>query len=224
MIPKPWSHSALDDFKNCPRAFYEKKVAKSVVETKGEATLWGEEVHKHFEDFLANGVALPPEVAVHEPFLLRLLDLQHTVRYVEEKIALNRQAQPCEFFAEDVWYRGVIDFGVINGEYARLIDHKTGKHHSKFGQLKLFALHTFIRYPQVQTIRCEYYWTQTMTLNGETYTRDQIPQLWAKFIPDLKQYAQAFKTDTWQPRESGLCRGWCPVTDCEFWSPKRKRG
>ena len=37
------------------------------------------------------------------------------------------------------------------------------------------------------------------------------------------QYAQAFKTDTWQPRPSGLCNGWCPVKTCEFWQPKRNK-
>lgn len=222
MRPKPWSHSALDAFKNCPRAFHETRVTKTVTETKGEATIWGEEVHKHFEDRLTDGVVLPPTLETHEDFLHRLESMpgQQTV---EEKIALDMNGQPCAFFANGVWYRGVIDFKKVHGEHALLIDHKTGKHHSKFGQLKLFALHTFAAHPEVNTIRSEYYWTQTKTTNGETYTRDQIPALWAGFIPDLRQYAQAFKTDTWQPRQSGLCNGWCPVTTCEFWRPKRKR-
>lgn len=223
MIPMPWSHSRLEDFKNCPRAFYEKQVAKSVVETKGEATIWGERVHKHFEEYLIDGIALPPELECHEGFLQRLMALPGSLG-VEERIALNRAGQPCEFFADDVWFRGVIDVKIVNEKHALLVDHKTGKHHTKFGQLKLFALHTFAMHPEVETIRCEYYWTQTMTKNGEGYDRADIPRLWRGFVPDLKQYAQAFKTDTWQPRQSGLCRGWCPVTDCEFWSPKRKRG
>lgn len=222
MQPKPWSHSALEDFKNCPRAYYEKKVAKSVVETKGEATVWGEVVHKHFEDRLADGVVLPVEVEMHEGFLARLEALPGQL-YVEQKIALDRNAQPCEFFGDNVWFRGVIDVKKVNGDQALLVDHKTGKHHQKFGQLKLFALHTFAMHPEVMNIRAEYYWTQTLTKNGESYARADIPQLWAGFIPDLKQFAAAFKTDTWQPRQSGLCRGWCPVTSCEFWSPKRKR-
>jgi len=222
MTPKPWSYSALEDFKNCPRAFYEKKVAKSVVETKGEATLWGEHVHKQFEDFLRDGVALPADLQMHEPFLLRLLNAPGTLG-VEEKIALNIRGEPCGFFDDDVWYRGVIDAKKVHGSHALLIDHKTGKHHTKFGQLKLFALHTFTAHPEVETVRCEYYWTQTLTKNGQGYDRSQVPALWREFLPDLRQYAQAFKTDTWQPRQSGLCRGWCPVTDCEFWSPKRKR-
>ena len=218
----PWSHSRLEDFKNCPRAFYEKQIAKSVVETKGEATIWGEVVHKHFEDRLTSGVVLPRELEMHEDFLARLEALPGTLT-AEERIALNLQGQPCGFFDADVWYRGVIDVKILDTRHALLIDHKTGKHHSKFNQLRLFALHTFAKYPTIETIRCEYYWTQTMTKNGESYTRDMIPGLWAGFIPDLKQYAAAFKTDTWQPRQSGLCNGWCPVTDCEFWKPKRKR-
>jgi hypothetical protein len=223
MQPMPWSHSRLEDFKNCPRAFYEKQVAKSVVETKGEATIWGEVVHKHFEDRLVDGVVLPPELEMHEPFLARLQAMPGTLS-VEQRIALDRAGQPCEFFGDNVWFRGVIDVKIVQGSHALLLDHKTGKHHNKFGQLKLFALHTFAAHPEVETVRCEYYWTQTMTKNGEGYARADIPKLWAGFIPDLKQYADAFKTDTWQPRQSGLCRGWCPVETCEFWSPKRKRG
>ena len=72
-------------------------------------------------------------------------------------------------------------------------------------------------------MRAEYYWTQTKTTNGMTITRDQIPAIWREFLPALKQYAEAYATDTWQPRQSGLCNGWCPVTDCEFWRPKRAR-
>jgi hypothetical protein len=218
----PWSHSRLEDFKNCPRAFYEKQVAKSVIETKGEATIWGEVVHKHFEDRLVDGVVLPPELQCHESFLARLQALPGTMS-VEARIALNRSGQPCEFFGDNVWFRGVIDVKIVDGSSALLIDHKTGKHHTKFGQLKLFALHTFMAHPEVENVRCEYYWTQTMTKNGQGFARSDMPKLWNEFIPDLKQYAQAFKTDTWQPRQSGLCRGWCPVTECEFWSPKRKR-
>jgi hypothetical protein len=223
MKPMPWSHSRLEDFKNCPRAFHEKQVLKSVVEAKGEATIWGEVVHKHFEDRLVNGVVLPPEIAMHEPFLAWLESMPGQLS-VEERIALDTSAQPCEFFGDNVWFRGVIDVKIVDGPAALLIDHKTGKHHTKFGQLKLFALHTFAAHPEVETVRAEYYWTQTMTKNGHSYTRADVPKLWAEFIPDLKQYADAFLTDTWQPRQSGLCRGWCPVVDCEFWTPKRKRG
>lgn len=222
MTPKPWSHSALEDFKNCPRAFAEKRVYKSVVETKGEATIWGEVVHQHFEDRLTDGVVLPPELAEHEGFLARISALPGQ-QFVEQRIALDTSGKPCEFFADDVWFRGVIDFMKVTEDRAFILDHKTGKPHQKFGQLKLFALHTFIAHPTVQAIHAQYYWTKTATTTQETYFRSEIPELWSPFLRDLRQYAEAFKTDTWQPRQSGLCRGWCPVTTCEFWSPKRRK-
>jgi hypothetical protein len=222
MKPKPWSHSALEDFKNCPRAFHEKRVLKSVVETKGEATIWGEQVHKHFEERLVDGVVLPPALEMHEEFLAGLEALPGE-QFVEQRIALNTGGQPCEFFADDVWFRGVIDYKKVNGDHARVIDHKTGKYHQKLGQLFAFMLHTFAQHPEVQRVTAEYYWTQTKTCVGVTYGRERIPELWKMFIADLRQYAEAFKTDTWQPRQSGLCNGWCPVTSCEFWKPKRGR-
>lgn len=222
MKPLPWSHSRLEDFVNCPRAFAEKQVYKSVVEEKGEATIWGEKVHKHFEERLVDGVVLPPELECHEDFLRRLED-EPGEMFVEERIALNKRAQPCGFFDDDVWYRGVVDVKKVNGDFARLVDHKTGKQKPFSRQLKVFALHTFAAHPAVMITRCEYYWTQTMTKTGETFTRNQIPALWKSFIPDLAQYAQAFKDELWQPRQSGLCAGWCPVTSCEFWRPRRRR-
>lgn len=223
MRPMPWSHSRLESFKNCPRAFHEKDVLKSVVETKGEATVWGEQVHTHFENFLSDGVDLPEVLGVHRPFLERLIELPGTM-YVEQKIALDIRGQPCEFFSQDVWFRGIIDFAKINGTQALLIDHKTGKHHQKFQQLALFAIWAFAAYPQLETVRAEYYWTQLMSKGGETYRREDIPKLWAPIVPHLRQYAQAFRDDVWQPRQSGLCNGWCPVETCEFWKPKRRRG
>ena len=222
MTPKPWSYTALEDFVNCPRAFAEKRVFKSVIEPKSEQMLWGEHVHKVFEDRQADGVVLPVDLEHHEPFMQKLQDMPGILG-VEQRIALNTAGQPCEFFGENVWYRGVIDYRKIDNRRAYILDHKTGKQHSKFGQLQLFALHTFAEYPEVQAIKAEYYWTQTESTTGEVYTRDMMPKLWGKFIPDLKQYRQAFIEDTWQPRQSGLCNGWCPVTGCEFWKPRRMK-
>lgn len=221
MKPLPWSYTALEDFVNCPRSYYEKRVVKSVKEDKTEAIIWGEVVHKHFENRQAEGTPLPSELAEHETFMQRLQDMPGESS-TERKIALNQKGQPCGFFDKDVWYRGVIDYSKIHNDLAVLIDYKTGKPHSKFQQLKLFALHTFAERPEVNMIECRFYWTKTQTCTSEMYFRRQIEDLWKTFVPNLKQYAQAFREDIWQPRPSGLCNGWCPVKDCEFWKPRRK--
>ena len=217
MTPKPWSHSALEQFKNCPRSYHEHRIAKSVVEVKHPATLWGERVHKDFEDMMRDGIALPLDVAIHEDYLLRLKAMPGT-EMIEEQIAFNKKLQPCGYWDDDVWYRGVIDYGKIHieAERAHLVDYKTGKMHQKLGQLYLFMLWTFARYPQVQVISAEYYWTQLRTTNGAEYPRSRIPEMWSMFVPDLRQYAEAFHTDIWQPRQSGLCKKHCAVKDCEF--------
>jgi hypothetical protein len=531
--PMPWSHTALDDFINCPRQYYEKRIAKSVKEEKSEQMIWGEWVHKQFEDRQAKGTPLPVELTPHEEYMKRLEDMPGKA-YTERKVALNVKAEPCQFFDKDVWCRGIIDYTKVAGNKALIVDykglpvdtlistptgfvrmgdlcvgdlvhasdglaypvlvksqpltrpcfeitfddktkvvcdnvhlwslvdgtvvpvteltkaskipvahpvsmsvqqlpidpyvlglwladgkhtsaeiskpdeqiwsevsrrgyqigvntgktscvtrtvkgirahltnmglfrnkhiplvylqgsiqqrvdllrglmdgdgsvnplrkqvvfqntnkqlsddvkllveslgcrvnqatvtytgfgctgtayplswrprwfnpfllqrkaarvgvwgdgqswyrrviavtpvsdmttqcigvgspdntylctssrivtHNTGKMHSKFKQLKLFALNTFAMFPDVFYVDVRYYWTQHQQATGEQYTRAMIPQLWSAFTPDLRQYVEAFKTDTWQPRPSGLCAGWCPVTECEFWKPKRNK-
>ena len=144
------------------------------------------------------------------------------IHNVEQKIALDRKLQPTNFFAEDVFFRGIIDYIKVDGACAYVVDYKTGKPHQKFDQLQLFALHTFALYPDVDLVHVRFYWTQTEDETRYSYRRDDVAGIWRKFIPDLKQYAEAFKTDTWQPRQSGLCNGWCPVKECEFWKQRRK--
>jgi hypothetical protein len=219
MTPLPWSHTSLDDFNNCPRAFHAKRVEKSIREPESEQMRWGKIVHHAFERRQGDGRPLPDELAAHEPFMQRL-DGIFGDKSCEERIALNRKLEPCGFFDKDVWFRGVIDLRVVDAPTAQVVDYKTGKPHSKFAQHKLFALWMFQRYPDVQIIKCLYYWTTTLTCTAETYTRAMVPVLWSAFTPSLKQYVEAFRTDTWTPRPSGLC-GWCPLTDCEHWRPRK---
>ena len=222
--PLPWSYSSLEDFVNCPRAYHEKRILKSVKEEDNEHTIWGTTVHKHFELRQLHGTKLPPELSQFEPLMQRLDNIPGDL-YAERKVALNRELAPCDFYAKDCWWRGVIDWTKINAAEgkARVYDYKTGKMHDKFKQLKLFALHTFYSYPEIEEVNVKFYWTKTDMATGEIYYRRDIKKLWTEFIPDLRQYVEAFTTDVWQPRQSGLCNGWCPVTTCEFWKPKRMR-
>ena len=57
----------------------------------------------------------------------------------------------------------------------------------------------------------------------KVWGRAEIEALWNLFIGDLRQYAEAFKGDVWQPRPSGLCNGWCPVKTCAHWKPRRDK-
>jgi hypothetical protein len=218
MNPLPWSYSALDTFKTCPRQYHWRYVLKNK-EARSPQILWGEEVHKHFEDRQAVGKPLPDNLKDHEPFMqaLEALPGNHNT---EQKIALDVSRKPCNFFANDVWFRGVIDYIKIDlnneASKATVVDYKTGKQHRKFDQLQLFALHTFALYTNVQIVEACFYWTQTKETTPMFYRRDDMKNLWRAFVPDLMQYAEAFETDIWQARKSGLCKAWCPVLECEF--------
>ena len=223
MLPKPWSPSALEDFVNCPRAYHAKSVTKRIPYVQNEDARAGEWAHKQFELRVADGTPLPTELNEHEDFIAGLIAKPGMI-YPEQEIAFDQRAKPCGFWAKDVWCRGKLDVQNIDGEAceALVTDYKTGKPHTKFNQLKLYTLHTFAMFPGINTVTAQFYWTQTKTTTHQTYTRGQVGALWGSFVPDLKQYVEAFQTDTWQPRPSGLCKGWCPVTDCEHWSPRRK--
>jgi hypothetical protein len=223
MTPLPWSPTTIDTFVTCPFQYHGKYVTKEFKEDENNKTTeqkWGIWVHKQFEDRLAVGTPLHPDLASHEWFM-QALESAPGVLNTEQKAALDKKMRPCSFFDRNVWLRMIIDVTIIDNDHARMVDYKTGKPHRKFKQLMLNALYTFALYPSVQTIQCDYYWTKDGTLTGEMYQRDEIDKLWGHFIGDLRQYKEAFKTDTWQMRPSGLCRGWCPRTDCPHWKPKR---
>ena len=225
MIPYPWSYSALKTFTTCPAQYHAVKVLKTAADVKGEEARYGDYVHKQFELYHWEGKPLPSDLAHHTQVLIDLA-FRPGVKLLEAKLAVNRQLQPCKFFAKDVWARGIVDFAAINGSSAYIVDYKTGKRTPNTDQLELCALLIFAAYPQVQQCNAEYYMTQTQQFVPKiprVIPRSHIPALWKKFIPDLKQYAEAFKTDIWQERPSGLCRGWCPVKQCAHWTPKQER-
>jgi len=233
MKPKAWSHSALSQFNNCPRQYHEVKVLKSVVEPQGEAMVWGNRVHETMEFYLkvdpvvrsevmiAGGrVDLPPEFEVYRPYLDAILLIPGTM-YVEHEMSLDTNLVPCEKFADNVFVRGIVDVLHVDGHIARAMDHKTGKRKQDSKQMKLMALLIFAHFPQVQEIKVGFFWLKTGDKDTEKFTRADIPAIWQEFLPEIAQWKKAFATDTWQPRQSGLCHGWCPVTSCEFWKPKR---
>lgn len=226
MKPQAWSHTALDNFENCPKQFYETKVLKRWPFTTTTEMQWGRDVHKAFEDFLLYGTLLPADLKAHEEFLASF-KAEPGELAGEERIALDTGMNKCAYFdkTREVWYRGQVDArkrDVASG-VSHILDHKTGRVKNDYTQLKGFAMYEFLTQPQIHTCKVEYYWTQIRGVNGETYYREQLPEIIRFFAQKLHRYADAFLHDTFPPKQSGLCNGWCPVTSCEFWRPKRQR-
>ena len=233
MKPLPWSFSSLNKFVTCPMQYYETKVLGNFKDEPGEVAQWGTYVHKCIEDTV-NMVESIEEVAVkrawfeasfpenakiYMPQVLTAIGEMESMGCAECEMALSSSFAPCEW--QDGWVRGIIDLLKVSGSEAWCVDWKLGKVKPDSKQLKLFALMVFYHYPTVNTVHTSFEWLQFKQQTKETYTRDQIPELWAVFEKDLQQYVQAFKTDIWQCRPSGLCRGWCPVESCQHWRPKK---
>ncbi len=222
MKPLAWSHTALDTFENCPKQYYETKVAKRWPFEATQEMQWGKDVHKKFENFLLYNTPLSADLKIHEDFLAWFKALPGELAG-EERIALDTKLRDSAYFGKDVWYRGQVDARKRDLTTSYILDHKTGKVKNDYTQLKGFAMHEFLTQPHIQTVRVEYYWTQIRGTNGEVYERAQLPDLINYFAPKLHRFADAFLTNIFPPKQSGLCNGWCPVTNCEFWRPKRKR-
>ena len=225
MKPKAWSPTAIDTFDNCPRQYYGKYVTKEFAEDenkKSDEQRWGIFVHTQFEDRLAVGRPLPKELAEHEPLMAKIAALPGTL-FTEQKCTLDKKLQPCSWFERQAFVRLIIDVTVVDKTKAMILDYKTGKPHNKMKQIILCTLYTFAMYPDVKEVLAGYYWTTNGTVTEETYTRDQMDTLWGLFVKSLQQYKEAYKTDTWQMRPSGLCNGWCPDTGCQHWRPKRDK-
>ena len=230
MIPKPWSHSALDCHANCPKQYNHKYVLKDLPpEQKSAEQDWGIFVHKQFEYYGGRpGNELPVDLKIHQPFLDKLAEEGRTaaVDLVERKVALSiNPFAPCEYFAKNVWWRGVIDRQIVNKAEgrAKIVDYKTGKKKDDWCQLAENAIWTFMQYPFVNLVNAQYYWVTDQTTTKKVWGRSEIDSLVEMFAPKLADYVQSFKTETFTPRQSGLCKGWCPVKTCQFWEEKRSR-
>lgn len=209
----PWSYSSLTKFETCPRQYYEVRVAKSVVEPQGEAALAGERDHLSFENRLLHKTPLPPHLLKHEGIVRRVESAPGEL-LVEKELAITAKFKPCDWKAEDVWCRGIVDLGVVNGTSGTLLDWKTGKRKPDSTQLALFAGLGFVHYPRVKTFKTGFVWLKTSQLDKDVFTREHTSDIWREFLPRVHRMEQAFEHDKWPARPSGLCRKHCAVTSC----------
>jgi hypothetical protein len=151
------------------------------------------------------------------------LDAKPGILWTELKINLDRHARPInDAFDQLIWFRGGIDWLKVEAPNACVVDYKTGKKHEKWKQLAMYAIWTFLMFPDVDLVDARFYWTTDMTEGRKVWSRADIPELWAYFLGDLRQYVEAFKAEVWQPRPSGLCKpnragtfAGCPVITCQ---------
>lgn len=206
----PWSYSSLQQYETCPRRFYLTRITKRVVEAQTEATIHGNEVHSALEKAVAGKLALAEKYAQYQPIVQRL-QVTPGQRFLEYKFALTKTLQPCGYWDEGVWVRGVLDVGIVRKTRAIILDYKTGKRKVDLDQLRLFTLAGLSLWPHVHTVDTGYIWLQSGTMDRETFTRESKVEIYQDFSARVHRMETSEKNNDWPARPSGLCKNWCPV-------------
>src|SRR5699024_6908309 len=102
------------------------------------------------------------------------------------------------------------------GKVALAIDYKTGKIVEDSEQLALMAECIFSHYPEVEAVRTEFWWLKDDAATRQNYYRNNRSATWASILPEVMTLENAHKTLDFPPRQSGLCRKHCIVTECPF--------
>lgn len=216
----PHSYSGLTAYETCPRRYYLTRVSREVSDPPGEAAKWGTTVHSAMESRLKNGTPLPPSLGGYESLAVMLTTKQGK-RLIEHKMAVDRGFRPVGWTDPKAWFRAIVDFALVGPQSAVLLDWKTGKRKPDMSQLKLSSAVAFSHFPYVKEVHTMYVWLKDKKLDKEIINIDQRGGLWNDLQPRVQRLELAYRDNKWEPKPSGLCGVWCPVTKrhCEFGRP-----
>jgi len=210
-----WSYSSLDLFNQCPHKYYRLKVKKDIKEPLSDHLVYGLDVHKAAEDFIGKGTPIPEKYKFIEPSLLKLKAYEGE-KLCEYRMGLTKNLEPCKFFDKGVWWRGVADLIILNGDSAKIVDYKTGKSskHADTKQLEILSLAVFKHFPQVKRVKGGLLFVVANDFVKGDFDAGQTDVYWQRWLTNTAQLEKAFEVNVWNPRPNFTCKNWCPVKDC----------
>lgn len=220
-LVKTWSASSLRKFEQCPYAIYLGRVEK-IPEVSGPAADRGTRIHDLAEQYIRGEIEeLPKEL---KKFESRFRDVRAAFEegrvQCEENWGFTIDWEPCEWVGPTTWCRmklDCIEFESPTSAIAR--DWKTGR---KFGneivhrqQEMIYAIGTFMRYPNLEFLRTEFWYLDHAEDTQGTYTRAEAMAL----MPRLKHRAIQMTSAIEFPAKPSVhnCR-WCSYREehCEW--------
>lgn len=211
-----WSFSRLSNYETCPKRHYHYDIARDIKEEESGPMLEGHTLHKAFELRVSEGKKLPLNLTRHEPWMQALINPPGEAQ-AEQKLALNVNFEPVGFFADDVWFRCVVDFTkIIDDNYALIIDYKSGKVTDDLTQLSLQAATVFHHLPSVERIKSALAFVNRDKVVTRNYYRSDLPIIWGDVLPRVKKLESAVENKSFPPKPSGLCVRYCGVTSCPY--------
>jgi len=213
---RTWSYSSISLFQQCPRKYHRLRVVKDIVEPPQDHLIYGSAVHKAAEEYLRDGTPIPEKFSYIERKIAPFKNMPGTM-LCEHEMGVTRNLEPCAFRDKDVWFRGIADLLIVNGDKARVADWKTSKssRYADRKQLELLSLLVFKHFPEVRSVSAGLVFLVADDLVTAKYERDAQEESWQVWLGEAHLLDQAFNNDVWNPRPNFTCRGWCPVSDCE---------
>jgi CRISPR/Cas system-associated exonuclease Cas4 (RecB family) len=210
-----WSYSSLKQYQNCPKQYYEIKVAQNYEIIPSEQMKYGTEVHKALEDYVKDGKELATNYLRFKSSVDALKNIPGD-KYPEYEMALYKDRTVCNFSDPKRWVRGIVDLLIVDNDYAFIVDYKTGSNkYPDPKQLRLMSLMTFAHFPKVNKIKAGLLFVMHGSFITEEYERKDIDKSWEKFYGPLERLNNSYETNTWPPNYTPLCR-FCPVKSCDF--------
>jgi hypothetical protein len=217
---KTWSYSRLVDFEQCKLRAKLKYIdripepARPLPFGKTEhANDRGTRIHEAAERFVRGEAELIPEL---KTFSAEFHDLRDKYKQglvsLEGEWAVNKDWEPVPWNDRDAWARIKLDaFVRMSKTHAVVIDYKTGK---KFGneikhaeQTQLYQLAAFLRYPELELIDVELWYTDQDELTHTRYSRTQG----MRFFQNFNQRGIAMTTaEEFPPSPNVFACKWCP--------------
>ena len=216
MKATPFSHSSLKDYENCPKKYAEVRVYKNYPRQETEATIYGKELHKAAEEFIRDGKELPGQFAFMRE-VLESLKRKPGRKFCEIELAMTADQKPCDFKDENAWARGIADLLILDDDSltAYVFDYKSGgDKYPDRDQLRLLALLVYVNHPHIRLVKGGLLFVVKGTaIKCKVELEDIQPIVW-DYRERVGRLLQAYETDVWNPKPSGLCKRYCPVTTC----------
>lgn len=213
-----WSFSSLKTFQQCPKKYYHVKIAKDVVESDTQATLYGRSVHSAAEEYVRDGTPLPKPYEYIKPYLDTLSAIPGD-KYCELELGLTENLEACEFHAPNVWWHGIADFVVVNEDkgIAHSVDYKTSKsaRYADVAQLNYVAVGLFAKFPKIKRVKSALLFVVSNEFVKAEQTVEEVDKYMERARQDVARIKAALGNEVWNPISGPLCR-FCSVKQCEY--------
>lgn len=217
------TYTFYNAYENCAHKAYHQYVAKTYPYVETPEMKWGNDVHTALEYRLTGRAQLPQNMLAAEPVCQTIDQLpQEYPQKTEYRLGMTAKGEMCDYFANEVWFRGKSDWSVRAMGSAWILDWKTGNPREEPFELETNALLLKINHMELDTIVGQYFWMKTGQI-GLRYTLTRFGVTFAR-LQRIRGEMEALQASgqPWPKKKNPLC-GWCPVVSCEHNKPARNR-